>query len=92
MNAVGNVRGVFQQETTGPAASGPAAKKQPALWHVNSGTLTYWDAESRAHLEKNVVVQSEDQRMRGPVLDLFFTRGRAPGERPRSAGRSAPEA
>ena len=79
MNAVGNVRGVFQQETTGPAASGPAAKKQPALWHVNSGTLTYWDAESRAHLEKNVVVQSEDQRMRGPVLDLFFTRGEGTG-------------
>ena len=75
MNAVGKVRGVFQQETTGPAANGPAAKKQPALWHVSSGTLTYWDAESRAHLEKNVVVQSEDQRMRGPVLDLFFTHG-----------------
>ena len=78
MNAVGKVRGVFQQETTGPTASGPAAsgptaKKQPALWHVSSGTLTYWDAESRAHLEKNVVVQSEDQRMRGPLLDLFFT-------------------
>ena len=78
MNAAGKVRGVFQQETTGPtasgsAASGPAAKKQPALWHVTSGTLTYWDAESRAHLEKNVVVQSEDQRMRGPLLDLFFT-------------------
>jgi lipopolysaccharide export system protein LptA len=74
MNAVGNVRGVFQQETTGPAA-----KKQPALWHVSSGTLTYWDAESRAHLEKNVVVQSEDQRMRGPVLDLFFTHGAGNG-------------
>ncbi|HKM82556.1 MAG TPA: LptA/OstA family protein [Candidatus Acidoferrum sp.] len=75
MNAVGKVRGVFQQETTAPTASGPAAKKQPALWHVSSGSLTYWDTESRAHLEKNVVVQSEDQRMRGPLLDLFFTHG-----------------
>ena len=70
MNAVGNVRGVFQQAVTAPAPN-----KKPGLWHVSSGTLTYWDAESRAHLEKNVVVQSEDQRMRGPVLDLFFTRG-----------------
>ncbi len=79
MNAVGKVRGVFQQETTGPTASGPAAKKQPTLWHVSSGSLTYWDAESRAHLEKNVVVQSEDQRMRGPLLDLFFTHGEGDG-------------
>jgi len=82
MNAVGNVRGVFQQAATGPAAAGPAtgpaAKKSPALWHVSSGTLTYWDAESRAHLEHNVVVQSEDQLMRGPVLDLFFTHGEGP--------------
>jgi lipopolysaccharide export system protein LptA len=70
MNAVGNVRGVFQQAVTAPAPN-----KKPGLWHVSSGTLTYWDADSRAHLEKNVVVQSEDQRMRGPVLDLFFTRG-----------------
>jgi lipopolysaccharide export system protein LptA len=70
MNAVGNVRGVFQQAVTVPAPN-----KKPGLWHVSSGTLTYWDADSRAHLEKNVVVQSEDQRMRGPVLDLFFTRG-----------------
>ena len=68
MNAVGSVRGVFQQ-----AQSGSAANKKPGLWHVSSGTLSYWDRESRAHLEKNVVVQSDDQRMRGPVLDLFFT-------------------
>jgi len=74
MNAVGNVRGVFQQGVTASAAS-----KKPGLWHVSSGSLTYWDAESRAHLEKNVVVQSEDQRMRGPVLDLFFARGEGNG-------------
>ncbi|HYA63189.1 MAG TPA: LptA/OstA family protein, partial [Candidatus Sulfotelmatobacter sp.] len=48
--------------------------KKPAIWHITSGTLTYWDAENRAHLEQNVVVQSEDERMRGPVLDLYFTR------------------
>ena len=74
VNAVGNVRGVFQQ-----AAKEPAPNKKPGLWHVNSGTLTYWDADNRAHLEKNVVVQSEDQRMRGPVLDLFFTHGEGNG-------------
>ena len=87
MNAVGNVRGVFQQVATGPAAPGPAtvpttgpgANKPPALWHVSSGTLTYWDTESRAHLERNVVMQSEDQLMRGPLLDLFFTHAEGAG-------------
>jgi lipopolysaccharide export system protein LptA len=69
LNAVGNVRAVFPQA---PAEN--AATKQPTIWHVSSGTLTYWDSENRAHLEKNVVVQSVDQRMRGPLLDLYFTR------------------
>lgn len=48
--------------------------KQPAVWHIACGTLTYWDAENRAHLEQNVVAQSADERMRAPVLDLYFTR------------------
>jgi lipopolysaccharide export system protein LptA len=36
--------------------------------------LTFWDLENRAHLEKEVMVQSADQRMRAPVLDLYFIR------------------
>jgi lipopolysaccharide export system protein LptA len=54
------------------ASQGPA--KKPQLWHASSGTLSYYDAENRAHLEQNVVVQSAEQRMHAPVLDLFFTR------------------
>ena len=72
LNAVGNVRGIFPQ-----ASAENAATKQPTIWHVSSGTLTYWDNENRAHLEKNVVVQSVDQRMRGPLLELYFTREEA---------------
>jgi LPS export ABC transporter protein LptC len=77
MNAAGNVRAVF------PQASGPsspqivavqAGPKKTRLWHVTGGTLTYRDAESRAHLEKNVVAQSPDQKMRAAVVDLYFTR------------------
>ena len=79
MNAAGKVRGVFQQEAAEPTGTAPAPAKRPVLWHVSSGTVTYWDTESRAHLEKNVVVQSEDQRMRGPVLDLYFTHGEGNG-------------
>ncbi len=76
LNANGNVRAVFPKEgnentkKTEESNKGKDAK----VWHIASGTLTYWDAENRAHLEKNVVVQSENERMRGPVLELYFTR------------------
>jgi lipopolysaccharide export system protein LptA len=62
-------------------ASAPLTRSSPKaqhLWHATSGTLSYSDKESRAHLERNVVVQSEEQRMRAPVLDLYFTRTAAP--------------
>ena len=69
VNAVGNVRAVFPQVSDDQSPP----KKQPTLWHISSGTLTYWDTANRAKLEQNVVVQSVDQRMRAPVLELFFT-------------------
>jgi lipopolysaccharide export system protein LptA len=91
LNAAGKVRAVFPQtpppaKTDAPQAaalpttasltatpqSGP---KKPVLWHVTSGTLTYNDVANTAHLEKNVVVQSPDERIRAPIMDLFFTRG-----------------
>ncbi len=73
LNATGNVRAVFPQlQTQSSALQAPA--KKPTLWHVTAGALTYLEAESRAHLEKNVVVQSAQQRIRAPALDLYFTR------------------
>jgi LPS export ABC transporter protein LptC len=85
LNAVGNVRAVFPQAaapptepTTTPGAkqvnAAQTAPKKPQLWHATCGMLTYWDNDSHAHLTQNVVVQSADQKMRGPVLDLYFTR------------------
>jgi lipopolysaccharide export system protein LptA len=77
LNAVGKVRSVFPQaaghEVTGPSAINKASKKA-SLWHIASDMLTYMDLENRAHLEGNVVVQSEVQRMRSDALDLYFTR------------------
>jgi lipopolysaccharide export system protein LptA len=69
LNATGNVRAVFPQAPQPGAAPGSAP-----VWHISSGLLTYWDAEDRVHLEKNVFVQSADQKMRSPQLELFFTR------------------
>ncbi len=67
--AVGSVRGVFPQ-----AASSEGTRKSPSLWHVSCHTMTYLDAENRAKLQKNVTVQSADQKMRAEVLDLYFSR------------------
>lgn len=69
LKANGSVRAVFRQNAQTEANAGPAP-----IWHVSAGTLTYWDAEDKAHLEKDVFVQSADQRMRAPQLDLYFTR------------------
>jgi lipopolysaccharide export system protein LptA len=81
LNAAGRVRAVFPQ-TPPPAKPGTlqsgtqqSPSKKSVLWHVSSGTLSYNDSASLAHLEKNVVVQSPDQKIRAPVMDLYFTRG-----------------
>jgi LPS export ABC transporter protein LptC len=76
MNANGNVRGVFPQTTAqnpGQALVVKASTKKANLWHVRSGTLSYYDTENRAHLERDVVAQSADQVMRAPVVELYFT-------------------
>src|SRR5438552_18119551 len=77
MNATGNVRAVFPQapgQSTPQAIAVQAGSRKARLWHVAAGTLSYHDAESRAHLEKNVVAQSAEQKKRGAVGDPFFTR------------------
>ena len=81
LNAVGKVRAVFPQTPVPPrpgtlqSGKQQSTTKKTVLWHVSSGTLSYNDATNLAHLEKNVVVQSPDQRIRAPLMDLFFTRG-----------------
>ncbi len=77
MNATGNVRAVFPQtagQSTATTVGVSASSKKPKLWHVTAGMLTYLDAESRARLEKNVVAQSAEQKMRAAAVDLYFTR------------------
>ena len=63
------------QASAPPSASSPlTAAKKPVLWHVTAGTLTYNDITGTAHLEKSVVVQSPDERIRAPQMDMYFTR------------------
>jgi lipopolysaccharide export system protein LptA len=60
--------------TPASTSAAEASVKKQHLWRASSGTLSYSDKEGRAHLERNVVVQSAEQRMRAPSLDLYFTR------------------
>jgi len=89
LNATGHVRAVFPQAAAPLSAQNPGASsdsRKMRLWHVTAATLTYRDAESRAHLEKNVVAQSSEQTMRGAAVDLYFTRaGIAGTTAPRAA-------
>ncbi|MBS1839520.1 MAG: LPS export ABC transporter periplasmic protein LptC [Acidobacteria bacterium] len=89
LNAAGNVRAVFLQAPAASAAASasptaPSAKKLPQLWRVFAGNLTYWDKENRAHLEKDVAVQSAEQKIHSAAMDIYFARansanGSAPG-------------
>jgi len=69
LNAKGNVRAVFPKES-----SDSNKGKDSKLWRTSSGTLTYWDTENKAHLERNVVVQSDNEQMKAPQLDVYFAR------------------
>jgi len=69
LNAKGNVRAVFPKES-----SDSNKGKDSKLWRTSSASLTYWDTENRAHLEKNVVVQSDNEQMKAPQLDVYFAR------------------
>jgi lipopolysaccharide export system protein LptA len=83
LNAAGNVRAVFPQESSNPnAPQNKTAKsaKAATLWHAQAAKLTFWDAENRAHLSQNVVVQAPDQKMSGQDLDLYFTRANGAGQ------------
>src|SRR2546429_3168193 len=95
LNASGNVRAVFPQSPgTGitPARALTVHDRAPnkvKLWHITAGTLTYNDAENRAHLGKDVVAQSSEQGIRAPQMDLYFTRSEKAPTAPGGAAASA---
>ena len=95
LNAAGSVRAVFPQSPgpgVAPARALTVQQRAPnkgKLWHITAGTLTYNEAENRAHLGKNVVAQSADQEIRAPQMDLYFTRSEKGATAPGGAAASA---
>jgi LPS export ABC transporter protein LptC len=79
LNANEHVRAVFPQAVaSAPGSTAEPAARKSNLWHVTAGTLSYYDAENRAHLERDVVAQSATQKIRSAAMDLYFTRSAAP--------------
>ncbi len=80
MNAVGNVRAVFPQApgNVKDSTAANAPPKPPVLWHAQSAKMTYWDQENRARLERDVLVQSPDDKINSAALDLYFTQPPSP--------------
>jgi len=79
-------------EVASPKAgsSAQASAKKAVLWHVTAGKLTYNEVSNSAHLEKNVVVQSPEERIRAPQMDLYFTRGAQTSQQATAVSANAP--
>lgn len=69
--ASGHVRAVFPEAAFSPN-SAASAKSRSAVWRVQAGSLSYQDAEGRAHAEGQVLAQSATQKIQSSSLDLFF--------------------
>jgi len=87
LNATGNVQAVFPQAASQSPervlSGAQVVPKKAQLWHVTAGALNYFDSESRAHLEKSVVVKSTEQTMKAPTVELYFVRaGRSDSSAP----------
>ena len=90
LNATEHVRAVFPQTPTPAPGSAPeSVAKKSSLWHVTAGTLSYFDAENRAHLERDVVAQSASQKIRSAAMDIYFTRSASTNSPPLSGAAGA---
>jgi lipopolysaccharide export system protein LptA len=86
LDARGNVRAVFQSAQSNPAKAAPGAatanpasnssltatERKPELWNVRTSKLTYYDSESRAHLDDNFTAESQGTSIAGQNCDIYF--------------------
>ena len=55
------------------ASAGQAAHPGTQLGHVSGGLLTYWETESRARIEQDARVDSEQGSIQANQIDLYFS-------------------
>jgi LPS export ABC transporter protein LptC len=73
----GEVSGRPSNKTARPpsdkASAGQAAHPGTQLGHVSGGLLTYWETESRARIEQDARVDSEQGSIQANQIDLYFS-------------------
>jgi lipopolysaccharide export system protein LptA len=74
--------GPAQRTVTSTKSIASNGTTQPKIWHVRAGTLTYWDAESRAHLDRGFTAEAQEISVNAQSGDLFFISSAAPGGTP----------
>jgi len=63
--------------TAGSGSNYAAAKAVPTVWVIHAPSLTYWDDQSKAHLEGGVTATSQQGELTSRILDAYL--GPAPG-------------
>jgi lipopolysaccharide export system protein LptA len=76
----GEAPGQSSSNTARPPSNrtpGQAAHPGPQLGHARGGLLTYWETESRARIEQDAQVDSEQGSIQANQIDLYFSDGGA---------------
>lgn len=61
------------RQTSANHAAGQPSQSGMQLGHVRGELLTYWDAESRARIERDARVDSEQGSIQANQIDLYFS-------------------
>ena len=72
----GETSGQSPSKTVRPPSNSPsvhAAHPGAQLGHVRGGLLTYWETESRARIEQDARVDSEQGSIQANQIDLYFS-------------------
>jgi LPS export ABC transporter protein LptC len=74
--------GKSMRATGGSGSNSAASKAVPTVWVIHAPSLTYWDDQSKAHLEGGVTATSQQGELTSRILDAYL--GPAPGAKAQS--------
>jgi lipopolysaccharide export system protein LptA len=63
-----------------PASPATAKSAQPDVMRIRSGTLTYWDAKSEAHLDHGFTGESQQGTITSQECELYFAPSSQPAQ------------
>jgi lipopolysaccharide export system protein LptA len=72
MQTMGQTSGLSSGQAPSRGSSGPG-RSDSELGHVRGGLLTYWENESRARIEQNARVDSQQGTIQADRIDMFFS-------------------